>query len=255
MEIAIITGASSGLGREFVFLLDREHLDEIWVIARRTRLLQELQAKTKTPLRLLSLDLIQRASLEELQQLLQREKPTVRYLINAAGFGKIGNYAEIPLTALLDMIDLNGRAAIAITQISIPYMTAGSHILEICSVAAFQPIPFFNVYAASKAMLYRYSRALAVELLPQKIYVTAVCPYWIKDTEFISIAQQTQSSAYFRHFPFAAKEADIAGRAWQAAKKKQTVVTPTFFAWLERCTAKILPHSLMMRLSTLFCRL
>ncbi len=255
MEIAIITGASSGLGREFVFLLDREHLDEIWVIARRTSLLQELQAKTKTPLRLLSLDLIQRTSLDELQQLLQQAKPTVRYLINAAGFGKIGNYSEIPLPVLLDMIDLNGRAAIAITQSSIPYMTAGSHILEICSVAAFQPIPFFNVYAASKAMLYRYSRALAVELAPQKIYVTAVCPYWMKDTGFIPIAQQPQNSSYIRHFPFAAKEADVARRAWQSAKRKNTVVTPSFFAWLERCAAKILPHSLMMRLSILFCRL
>lgn len=255
MEIAIVTGASNGLGREFVFLLDKENLDEIWVIARRTKLLQTLQTAIKTPLRILSLDLIQRTSLDGLQRLLLQEKPAIRYLINAAGFGKIGKYDEIPLSALLDMIDLNGRAAIAITQISLPYMAVNSHILEICSVAAFQPIPFFNVYAASKAMLYRYSRALAMELSPRQIYVTAVCPYWIKDTGFIPIAQQTKSSAYFQHFPFAAKEADVARRAWQSAKRKNTVVTPSFFAWLERCAAKILPHSLMMRLSILFCRL
>ncbi|MCI5595512.1 MAG: SDR family NAD(P)-dependent oxidoreductase [Lachnospiraceae bacterium] len=82
--------------------------------------------------------------------------------------------------------------------ICLPYMKAKSRILEICSTAAFQPFQYLNVYAASKAFLYRYSRALAVELRSRKITVTAVCPYWIKDTEFIPIARQNSDDKMIR---------------------------------------------------------
>ena len=150
------------------------------------------------------------------------------------------------------MIDLNCRAAVAITQLALPYMQKGSRILEICSVAGFQPIPYLGVYAATKAFLYRYSRALSLELQPRGITVTAVCPYWIKDTEFIAVAQDTKNSSYIHSFPLAYTEDFVSRKAWQAAKNGAAVVTPGLIASLDRILAKFLPHSLMMRLSNLF---
>ncbi len=193
-KIAIITGASSGLGREFVRLLDADsegagagefHLDALWIIARRKERLEELAAGLRTDTDVIALDLTDKTSVTQLQEKLSAERPDVRMLINAAGSGKIAASAALTLGQVDQMIDLNCRAAVDVTQICLPYMDSGAKIMEICSTAAFQPIPYLNVYAASKAFLYRYSRALRFELRPRDITVTAVCPYWIKDTEFM----------------------------------------------------------------------
>ena len=255
MNIAIITGASSGLGRKFTELADVEGLDELWLIARRKDRLQELSTACQTKVRSLPLDLTQKTSLQQINKLLQEEQPMVKILVNAAGFGKIGSYADIAIDDMLHMIDLNCRAAVAITQSALPHMERGCRILEICSIAGFQPIPYLGVYAASKAFLYRYSRALALELQPRGIIVTAVCPYWIKDTEFISVAQKSNNSSYFHAFPFACSEAFVSRRAWQAAKNGAVVVTPGIMASIDRILAKFMPHGLMMRLSNLFRKL
>ena len=94
---------------------------------------------------------------------------------------------------LTHMIDLNCKAAVHMTAICMPHFTKGSRILQICSTAGFQPMQGLNVYAASKAFLLRYSQALRWELIGKQIYVTAVCPYWIKDTEFIGVAKHTDN--------------------------------------------------------------
>ena len=197
-KIAIITGASSGLGREFVRLLDADsagestgefHPDELWIIARRKERLEELAAGLRTDTVVLPLDLTDKTSVTQLQEKLSAEQPDVRVLINAAGSGKIAASEALTLEQVDTMIDLNCRAAVDVTQACLPYMSSGAKIMEVCSTAAFQPIPYLNVYAASKAFLYRYSRALRFELRPRDITVTAVCPYWIKDTEFIRSAR------------------------------------------------------------------
>ena len=82
--------------------------------------------------------------------------------------------------------------------------------MQICSTAAFQPFQYLSIYAASKSFLYRYSRALRVELLSRRISVTAVCPYWIRDTEFIGTAQKTRNSTYVRRFPLASRQRNVA---------------------------------------------
>ena len=174
MNIAIITGASSGLGRAYARLLDAEYLDEIWLIARREERLQELAQELRTSCRIFACDLTQPGVPAILQASLgERPDTEVRWLINAAGFGRLGYTTEIPLAEQLAMIDLNVKATVALTQLAIPFMSAGSHIMEIVSCSAFQPIPGLNVYAATKAFLLRYSRALGAELAPQGIIVSA----------------------------------------------------------------------------------
>lgn len=246
-EIAIVTGASSGLGREFVRLLDRqERLDEIWVIARRRERLEALRADAAAPLRVLPWDLTAQESAGQLSRLLARERPVIRVLINAAGFGKIGSWKDIPWEDCGGMIDLNCRAAVCVTQLCLPYMTKGCRILEICSTAAFQPFPYLNVYAASKAFLYRYTKALRAELLGTGVHVTAVCPYWIKDTEFIQTARKTRNSRYIRHFPLASRRKSVAWLALADSRLNLPVSTPGLVCTLHRIAAKFVPHALMM---------
>lgn len=246
-SIALVTGASSGLGAEFVRQLDRKKtLDEIWVIARRRQRLEALQNQVCTPLRILDWDLTDLHTVEMLSQLLATETPVIRILVNAAGFGKIGSYRDISLTDCNDMIHLNCRAAVDMIQLSIPYMAKGSRILTLCSTSAFQPFPYLNIYAATKAFLYRYSRALRVELLGTGIHVTAVCPYWIKDTEFIPIARRTANSSYIRGFPLASHRKRIVTLALSDSRLNLPVSTPGVICMIHRIVAKFIPHSVMM---------
>ena len=254
LDIGIVTGASSGLGREYARLLDGEGLEEIWLIARRQGELQQLAGELKTRARILPLDLTEKESIVTIEKALNAEKPTVRYLINGAGFGKIGSEEDIDLEAVTGMIDLNCNAAAAMTYISVPYMEKGSHILQICSCSAFQPIPYLNTYAATKAFLLHYSRGLAVELSPKGITVSAICPYWIKDTEFIANAQKTRNSSYIGGFPFAGKQKDIAAYSFKAAKQGKTVITPDPVSSLHRILTSILPYSFLMFASKWFHR-
>lgn len=254
LNIAIVTGASSGLGREYVRLLDAENLDELWLCARREKFLRALSNELNTPIKIFSCDLTRDDDLQKIFDVLEYEQPRVKFLINSAGFGKIGGADDIELNDLQRMIDLNCKAAMALTQKILPFMSAGSHVMEICSCAAFQPIPYLNVYAATKAFLLSYSRALAAELAPKKIFVSAVCPYWIKDTEFISVAQDSANSAYIKNFPFASTVKEIAAKSFDAVKAGKVVITPDIISTLHRVITKIFPRVLLMTLSKIFHR-
>lgn len=118
--------------------------------------------------------------------------------------------------------------------------------MQICSTAAFQPFPYLNVYAASKAFLYRYSRALRVELFSRRISVTAVCPYWIKDTEFIGRARSEKKKSEIRSFPFASRQKAVARRAMRDTRLGMAVSTPGFMCSIHRVIAKIVPSEIMM---------
>lgn len=249
MNIAIITGASGGLGAEYVRQLDATGCyNEIWGIARRKELLEALQDEIKTPLRPIPLDLTDSASLQTLAELMEKEKPDIRVLVNAAGFGKIGSYRDITPEQCCRMIDLNCKAAVMLTQTALPYMHSGSRILEICSTASFQPFPYLNVYSASKSFLYRYARSLGRELQGTGISVTAVCPYWIRDTDFIDTAKRTKDSHYIDNFAFATYKKDVVRRSLHAAARGRSVSTPGFACTLHRILAKFTPYGILMRL-------
>lgn len=247
MKIGIVTGASSGLGREFVRQVsEQEGLAEIWVIARREERLRQLQEEVRTPLRVLALDLTKEESLQKLQALLEREKPDLRLLVNAAGFGKMGNYDEIAEQDCSDMVDLNCRAAVEVTVLSLPYMQKGARILEIASCSAFQPLPGLSLYAATKAFLLRYSRGLRWELFARHIHVTAVCPYWVKDTEFIPRARDSKNGKAVRHFPLASRAHSVVKWALADSRLNFAVSTPSPVAFLHRIAAKFVPHCVMI---------
>ena len=250
MKVAIITGASSGLGKEYVKELGRKEpeIDEIWAIARRKDRLKELGRLSRIPVRELSYDLAEKSSIDALSALLAEEKPDIRILINAAGIGKIGSSVDIGREDTDRMIDLNCRAAVDMTYICIPYMSAGARIMEICSTAGFQPFQYLNVYAASKAFLYRFSRALRVELFSRKIKVTAVCPYWIKDTEFIPAAESggAKRDKKIRHYPLSSGVHSVAVHSLLDSRLGFAVSTPGIVCTVHRIAAKVIPSELMM---------
>lgn len=246
MKIALITGASSGLGREYVRLVaQKEMVEEIWVIARRKDRLRELESISSLPIRPLEMDLTQTHSLQQLKDLLAQENPDVRLLVNAAGLCKLGNYNDICEEATLGMIDLNCRALVAVTTLALPYLKRGARILQISSTSAFQPLQGVGVYAASKAFVLRYSRALRWELFGRGIKVSAVCPYWIKDTELIGIAQENASSQAVRHFPLASKARSVARFSLWMSRAGLPVITTDAISTLHRIVAKFIPHELM----------
>lgn len=256
MKIAIVTGASSGLGLEYVRQISAAGtLDEIWIIARREERLLEISKLVSTKLRAIPLDLTIEEDIETLRQMLSENKPKVKMLVNAAGFGKMGDYRQVSDNDINSMIVLNCRASVEVTNAVLPYMPEKSCILQIVSSAAFQPLPGFNVYAATKAFLLSYSRGLKHELISRKIGVTAVCPYWVKDTNFISIARHSGDSNAVRRFPLASHKRMVVKVSLRDAARGYEVSTPGFFPKMQRAASKVLPNFLIIHLWELLRRI
>ena len=249
MNIAIVTGASSGMGREFVLQLSQYvQVDEIWAIARRTDALESLKVEVSVPVRPISMDLCKSDSFAALAQLLETEKPNIRLLVNAAGFGKFGSYRYIDVEDECRMIDLNCTALVRMTQMALPYMRPGSHILQLDSLSAFQPVPFLNTYAATKHFVLCYSRGLNQELKGTGIRCMSMNPGWVK-TEFFNHAFQTNGGnevQYFNHL-YEAKDCVATGlKDLYKTKKDYSVHGLPIKAQV--LLVKCLPHSIVMRI-------
>lgn len=244
MKIAVITGASSGMGREFVYAFDKEEkFDELWVIARREDRLAELQDMCRTRVRPIALDLGKRESFGEYKALLESEKPEIAVLVNAAGFGLFGVFEEMDMDRQLDIIDLNSRALTAMCHMSVPYMRPGSRIVNMGSMSSWQPVPYINVYGASKAYVLSFSRALGVELKDKGIHVMTVCPGWIK-TEFFSHAIHDDTVNYFNRY-YTAEQ--VVEKAVKDLKKGKDVSVLGFPERMQVRLVKLLPVNMVMR--------
>ena len=246
MKIAIVTGASSGMGREFVRQLHKYvQPDEIWTIARRESALRELASETSIPVRPIVLDLSKAESFREIASLLETEQPEVALLVNAAGFGKFGDFQTIPLEDDLGMIDLNCKALVAMTRITLPYMHQGSHILQLDSLSAFQPVPYITTYGASKAFVLSYTRAINAELKPQGIRAMAMNPAWVK-TEFFNHAFQTNNKV--QYFNYVQEAGDVVAKGLKDLyKTKKDMSIPGLGVKLQVLGVKLLPHKLVMK--------
>lgn len=244
MNIAIITGASSGMGREFVRRLSEIHsYDEIWVIARRRERLEELAKEIKTPVRAIPLDLTKNESYEELKNLLETEKPEVKTLVNASGFGVFEKFENIPLDKQIGMIDLNSKALMAVTFIVMPYLKKGSEVYQIGSLSSFQPVPYIATYGATKAFVLSFTRAVNAEYKKNGIKMMAVSPGWVK-TEFFDTAVVDDSViTYYNQF-FTAEQVVTRAIKDMRRGKDVSVVGPMIRAQV--LVAKLLPHRLVM---------
>ncbi len=195
MNIAIITGASSGMGLEFAYRLDSllKKTDEIWLLARRKEKLNELAAQMQTKTRAIAIDLTSEKELAQFAEVLSISDARISVLVNCAGTGKYGPFPTLDKNTCTEMLRLNVFALTEMTRICLPYMRKGSRIIELASGAAFLPQTDFAVYAASKAYVYSFGRALAKELQERGIHVTTVCPGPV-DTPFLNHAYDSPAS-------------------------------------------------------------
>ncbi len=247
MKIAIITGASSGLGAELAkaVALNRTEIEEIWLIARRADRLDALAQKLSVPCRALSLDLTSEADLNELSAALKEKKPEIALLINNAGFGKLGEFKDLAAEENAGMVRLNCEALTLVTSIALPYMKEKSEIINSCSIASFAPNARMAVYSSTKAYVMSLSRALRFELKPFKINVLACCPGPM-DTEFLPIAGIGKGDSFtFDTLPKVSPKI-MAEKALRASEKGKSVYTNRLFYKFYRVLAKLLPHSLVM---------
>lgn len=245
MNIAIITGASSGLGAEYVNLLDNMNFDELWLIARRKERLEELASEIKTPCKVLPLDLLDSASIKTYIAALEENKPNVKMLINNAGFGKLGYFEEIDEVSSANMIRLNCEALTAFTHSTLPYIKNGGEIINISSIASFVPNARMTVYSSTKAYVTSFSRALRFELKRKNINVLAVCPGPM-DTEFLPVANIGKgSSKTFDTLP-RVNPKKIAKNSLKASKKGRAIYTERAFYKFYRLLSRIVPHKILM---------
>lgn len=245
--IAIVTGASSGIGKEFFLSLNerKDGLDEIWVIARSEEKLNGLRDLTDLPLRVFPLDLSLPESTAVIENTLQEENPAVRYLICASGFGRFNGVDDDNREVLENMVDLNCRSIVSITKACFAYMEKGGTMILIASMAALQPIPYIATYGATKAFVLSYGRALNRELRKEKgARCLCVCPFWTKTAFFDrAYAEKTIVKKYAVMY----KPEQIVKQTWKDWKKKNRDVSIYgATAKGQALLVKLLPHRLVM---------
>lgn len=248
MKIAVITGASSGLGKEYVRQTVEQlpQVEEIWLVARRTERLQAIaNDHPQRTFRLLSLDLCNGDDLQRYRQALDDSGAEVTLLVNNAGFGKLGDFDALPTDNQLAMIDLNCRALTAITSLTLPYMIAGSGILNVSSIASFVPTPRMAVYCSTKAYVSSFSKALRAELRSRKINVLAVCPGPMA-TEFLEVADLIGKSKPFQTLPYCQPQ-EVARVSLARLLRGKSWYTNRFLYKFYRVLSKLVPHRWLMK--------
>jgi short-subunit dehydrogenase len=237
------------MGKEFILqILDKEkNIDEIWAIARREDRLLEMKKNVSNKIVPLKLDLTKESDLLKYRDKLSKEKPNIVILGNCAGFGIFDHSENVSTDIKLNMIDLNCKAPVAMIDYSLPYMKSGSKIMNIVSCAGFQPIPYINDYAATKAYLLSYSRALNKELKYKNIHVLAVTPYWTK-TEFFDRAIDEDKKKVVINYNAMYEAKDVMKLAIKDLyNSRKDVSCFGFMNRFQRFLTKLLPHSLVMK--------
>ena len=245
-RIGIVTGASSGLGCAFAKELDRMQVcDELWLVARSADALEGVAAALSTPARAMPADLTDVASIQEMAEALDTEQPRVTYLVNAAGFGKFGSWDTVSDADANAMVDLNCRALVDMTRTVLPHMERGGRIIQVASAAAFAPLPHLNVYAATKAFVLRYTRALRWELHGTGIIATALCPTWVK-TGFEKVARASGGGHDVGHLWGEQDARTVARRALRANKAHFAVACASPQSFALRVVGKVVPSCVTM---------
>lgn len=251
MNVIIITGASSGIGMEFALQMDNYffNVDEFWLIARRQDKLEKIAKTMYHKSRVIPMDITQDTQLERLEKLLKEEKAVVRMLVNCAGYGLMGAFAEQSREGELGMVRLNCEALTNITHRLIPYMKNRSRIIQMASSAAFVPQPDFAVYAATKSYVLSFSRALGEELSQKGIYVTSVCPGPV-DTPFFDIAEKTGTTLSIKKFTMVDAE-QVVRKALTASYHRRHLSVCSLPIQCFEAVAKFVPHDVILKVTSL----
>jgi short-subunit dehydrogenase len=181
MKCALITGASSGLGEQFVWLFAKQNIPMVLVARRKDRLnslAEQVKTKHNVQVFVIEKDLSLPNAVSEIVDSIRDQKIHVEYLVNNAGFGILGRTDNISVADNLNMIDLNVRTLVHLTRALLPQMleNKSGKILNIGSTGGFQPGPYMATYFATKAFVNSFSEALSEELKSTGVTVTLSCP-------------------------------------------------------------------------------
>lgn len=246
MKVAIITGASSGMGRYFALYCKRffKDIDEIWLVGRNIKRLSLVNKKLNNDAVIFPIDLTTDDGLNLFSDELRRKKPEIELLVNSAGMGIIGRFEALNCEDIHNMISINCEALTKVISICLEYMGNNSNIINLASAAAFVPQPEFQVYAASKSYVKSLSAALSKEFRENGITVTAVCPGCV-NTPFFNVAQKYSSIKSYKKL-FMAKDKDVVIKAYRDAKKGKMYSVYGFFMQLFQIVCKLIPSKILM---------
>ena len=200
MRVAIVTGATGGIGSEFCKALDKQNLEGIVLLGRNLDAMEKVVNELKTPAYIIPIDLGNRQALHAFEISLRNKGFNIRFLVNCAGFGGFGDLSEQDAEDVEGMVDVNAVALTELTRTCIPMMESGSWIIQVCSASAYLPLPRLSVYAATKAYVHSFTESLRIELRDKGINVLEVSPGWV-DTGFIDRAVRDHSvpEKVFKH--------------------------------------------------------
>ncbi len=259
--MALITGASSGLGEEFAHQLAPVAKTLVLVarrndrlVALRERLLAEYPACSVFTYRA---DLSQEKEREELVNWLQKQQLPINFLVNNAGLGDSGEFSTAEWPRIRSMLDVNITALTHLTYLLLPSMlrTQGAAVLNVSSVAGFFPLPNMSVYSATKSYVTSFSEALAMELRPKGIIVTALCPGPIP-TEFAETAARPYEEPRIPHthsmpaFMATPRQVVLAGLQAVVAERPRAIPNP--FLALAIGVALVIPFFLTRKVISCF---
>ena len=248
MSIAVITGASSGLGVCYIDAVTKLYpeIDELWMIARREERLKKVAEKYHNKrCVIIPMDMADMNNFKMLEEKLKADNPQIEVLINDAGVSAGGQFSDMELERLLKMIDLNCKGATAVTKVCLPYIIDGGTILEVSSTSAFVPNTNLIVYCASKSYVSAFSLGLREELKNRRINVCATCPGFM-----LTEMTKTELTKGQNRLPVIDPKT-AALKSLKAAKKGRAVYTTGAFYKCYRLLAKLIPHTLLVKFAGL----
>ena len=248
MSIAVITGASSGLGVCYVDAVTKlfPEIDELWLIARREERLKKVAEKYPDKHTvIIPLDMADMSSFKMLEEKLRADNPQIEVLINDAGMSIGSSFEDMELESMLKIIDLNCKGATAITKVCLPCVIDGGTILEVSSTSAFVPNTNLIVYCASKSYVSAFSLGLREELKNRRINVCAMCPGFM----LTEMTKPELTKGQSRLPVIDPKTAAL--KSLKAAKKGRAVYTTGAFYKCYRLFAKLIPHTLLVKFAGL----
>lgn len=245
-KIAVVTGASSGIGKQFaVQLAKRPEVEEVWALARNIEKLKELTLEIEKTVRVFSVDVSDNAQVNKFFQVVEKEQPEIIWLANNAGWGKFCRYDDLTPEESISMINTNCSGVVNIALRSLVYMPKGAHIINTSSASAFLPLPYIGLYAATKSFVRSFSRSMNKEMRGKRVTVTCMCPYWV-NTNFFDNAQKHQGDIVITKFEVMYKADDVVRKALDDAEKGKDMSVYGWINQAQHIMSKILPQRFSM---------
>ena len=248
IPFAVITGASRGIGAEYARALSRQGYELLLVsrdVKRLESLRQELQQVSQKEIWIESIDLSQPQSAKNLYNLTRSYRSDISLLINNAGFGYYGDFSEMPLAKMNNMLQLHITSIVESIRLFLPDMLERQQgsIITVASVAGFFPIPYMTEYAATKSFLIAFSEGLGQEIKDRGVTIQVCCPGFT-DTDFHKTAEHQPKQIFLAQSPQQVVQASL-----QALKSKRTLVTIGWPGRLALWMSKIIPHKILMTIT------